>query len=96
MNESQIEIIKSITNEMVQVYQDMLFDEETVKEVGNMYVEIVASILSSVNMTIINGFARDVSEDAAQYKQAMIELSEIIVRDLMGSVAHKIKQMEMH
>lgn len=96
MNESQIEIIKSITNEMVQVYQDLLFDEETAAGVGNMYLEVVASILSSVNMTIIHGFARDVSEDNAQHKKAMMELCEIIIHQLMSSVAHKIKQMEMH
>jgi len=96
MNEKQIEIIKSITNEMVQVYQNMLFDESTTKDVGNKYLEVAASVLSSVHMTIINGFAHDVSDNSDEHKKAMLDLSEVIIADVMNSVMNKIKKMEMH
>lgn len=96
MNEKQIEIVKSITDAIIKLFQDLLYEEQTAAQVGNWYMEIVASILSSVNMTIINAFSLDVSDDAVEYKEAMIELSKIIIRDIMRVTEDKIKKAEMH
>lgn len=96
MNEHQKNIVISITNELVTLYQDLLFEEETAAIVGDMYLEVVASILSSVNVTLINGFSKDISENNAAYKLAIVEISKTIIREIMESTERLIKQKEMH
>lgn len=97
MNEKQIEIVKSITDKMVSDFHDLLYADETSQHIGNKYLEVVASILSSVNLTIINGWSRDVSEgDAVHFKEAIIEISKVIIKDIMRVTEEKIKKAEMH
>ncbi len=96
MNETQKNIVMSITDKIIQLYQDLLFDDDTSESVGNMYLEVVASILSSVNVTIINGFAKDVSDNNIEYKEALIEVSKTVIREIMASTERLVKQSEMH
>lgn len=96
MNEKQKNIVMSITDEIIQLYQDLLFESETTAIVENMYLEVVASILSSINVTIINGFAKDVSDNNIEYKEALIEVSKTVIREIMASTERLIKQSEMH
>jgi len=96
MNETQKNIVMSITDKIIQLYQDLLFDDDTSESVGNMYIEVVASILSSVNVTIINGFAKDVSDNNIEYKEALIEVSKTVIREIMASTERLIQQSEMH
>jgi hypothetical protein len=96
MNEKQKNIVMSITDEIIQLYQNLLFDDDTSKNVGNMYFEMVASILSSINVTITNGFAKDVSDNNIEYKEALIEVSKTIIREIMTSTERLIQQSEMH
>ena len=96
MNEKQKNIVMSITDEIIQVYQDLLFDDDTSESVGSMYLEVVASILSSVNVTIIKGFAKDVSDNNIEYKEALIEVSKTVIREIMASTERLVKQSEMH
>ncbi len=96
MNETQKNIVMSITEQLIQLYENLLFDEKTSENIGNMYFEVTASILSSVNATIINAFSKDVSDNGIEYKVSVIEISKAIIREIMGSTDRMIKQSEMH
>lgn len=92
----QFNVNKSTIYQIRDGDQDLLFEAETAAIVDNMYLEVVASILSSVNITVINGFAKDVSDNSDDYKTALVEISKSVIREIIYQTEQFIKQTGMH
>lgn len=99
MNQKQIDLIKSITNQMIKpIIEMMTSDEHTdvINEDGGEYASLVISIMSSIMATVVSNFINELDKNEDESMSDYEKMIGMISIEALNARYKKDKQRGFH